>query len=391
MAHPHVVRRPVGEIARIERDGVEAGAIKAGTMYVGLEHIDSEGQFVDVRAVGAGELASNKFRFGPEHILYGKLRPYLRKTARPDFAGICSTDILPILPGPDVDRGYLFHYLRCPQTVEQAVSRCAGANLPRLSPSALESFEVPVPPLGCQRRIADILDKADAIRRKRKETIALTEKLLRAAFLEMFGDPVTNSRGWRLEPFESLGELDRGRSRHRPRNDPALLGGKHPLIQTGEVSNCDGVIRSFQHTYSDLGLAQSKMWPAGTLCITIAANIAKTGVLAFDACFPDSVVGYTPNASVTTEYVQYWLGFLQPTLERQAPQVAQKNINLEILRALQVPVPPIEQQRVFSALVARTRRVREAMSVAQASSDSLFLSLVHSAFRDASTPGQRSC
>ncbi|HRA89425.1 MAG TPA: hypothetical protein PK992_15175, partial [Planctomycetaceae bacterium] len=82
----------------------------------------------------------------------------------------------------------------------------------------------------------------------------------------------------------------------------------------------------------DIGLRQSKMWPAGTLCITIAANIAKTGILTFDACFPDSVVGFRADDPATVEYVRVWLSFLQKALEDSAPESAQKNINLAILR-----------------------------------------------------------
>jgi type I restriction enzyme S subunit len=107
---------------------------------VGLENIESGGSFVNVRTVANGELASNKFTFTERHVLYGKLRPYLAKIARPSFDGICSTDILPILPGPELDRDYLTHFLRQPTMIELANSRAAGANLPRLSPKALAEF-----------------------------------------------------------------------------------------------------------------------------------------------------------------------------------------------------------------------------------------------------------
>lgn len=143
-----------------------------------------------------------------------------------------------------------------------------------------------------------------------------------------------------MQKFGEVGTLDRGISKHRPRNAPELLGGSHPLVQTGEVANCDGYIRSYTSTYSDLGLRQSKMWPAGTLCITIAANIAKTGILTFEACFPDSVVGFRADDPATVEYVRVWLSFLQKALEDSAPESAQKNINLAILRGLNIPLPP---------------------------------------------------
>ena len=148
--------------------------------------------------------------------------------------------------------------------------------------------------------------------------------------------------------------MDRGRSQHRPRNDPKLLNGPYPLIQTGEVASAGLYITEYKNTYSELGLRQSRMWKAGTLCITIAANIAQTAILTFDACFPDSVVGFLPNGVVSAIYVHYWFCFFQKILEEQAPQVAQKNINLKILSDLDVMVPTQEQQAQFAAFVKQT-------------------------------------
>ncbi len=256
-----------------------------------------------------------------------------------------------------------------------------GVTQQNISKSIVEKLEIPLPPLEEQRRIAAILDKADGVRRKRKEAIRLTEELLRSTFLEMFGDPVTNPKGWEVSPFGSLGKLDRGKSKHRPRNDPSLLGGKYPLIQTGDVANSKGVIKKYTQTYSDKGLAQSRMWPAGTLCITIAANIAQTGILTFDSCFPDSIVGFKPNNRVTTEYIQAWLGFLQPRLEDLAPQSAQKNINLQMLRELDVPVPPVDLQSKFSEFVKRIGNNSRNYEKSEAVIDNLFNSLLQRAFR----------
>lgn len=141
--------------------------------------------------------------------------------------------------------------------------------------------------------------------------------------------------------------MNRGVSKARPRNKPELLGGPYPLIQTGEVSAAELFIDHYTNTYSEAGLAQSKMWPKGTLCITIAANIAQTAILGFDACFPDSVVGFIPYEKVTQIYIHYWFSFFQKILEEQAPQVAQKNINLKILSDLDVMVPPLDLQKQF--------------------------------------------
>jgi type I restriction enzyme S subunit len=297
-----------------------------------------------------------------------------------EFAVLSSIAIL--RPKKEIaDSSYLGYILGFQKTIDEASKRKTGSAVRRIILKDLKQVEIPLPPLEEQRRIAAILDKADGVRRKRKEAIRLTEELLKSTFLEMFGDPVTNPKGWEVSPFGSLGKLDRGKSKHRPRNDPSLLGGKYPLIQTGDVANSKGVIKKYTQTYSDKGLAQSRMWPAGTLCITIAANIAQTGILTFDSCFPDSIVGFKPNNRVTTEYIQAWLGFLQPLLEDLAPQSAQKNINLQMLRELDVPVPPIDLQSKFSEFVERIGNNSRNYEKSEAVMDNLFNSLLQKAFR----------
>ena len=275
---------------------------------------------------------------------------------------------------------FLLHWLSTDDAIGQISGRKVTATISNLSLGQIRELEVPLPPLHEQKRIAAILDQADAIRGKRQQAIQLADDFLRAVFLEMFGDPVTNPMGWKLLPFSTVGTLDRGKSRHRPRNDPALLEGPHPLIQTGEVANSRGYIKEYSATYSDLGLAQSKKWDVGTLCITIAANIAKTGILTFPACFPDSVVGFIPNENVTVEFVQHWLGFLQKNLEANAPQAAQKNINLEILRGLLIPVPPIVEQKKFSAVVTSILAVEGKIASSSCELRSAFDALCQKAF-----------
>jgi type I restriction enzyme, S subunit len=179
-------------VADIERESVQAGKISSGSTYVGLENITSDGEFLKVTDVEAGELGSSKFLFSKDHVLYGKLRPYLRKIARPSFSGICSTDIVPIRPGPGLDKGYLFHYLRTPTMVDKATTMSVGVNLPRLSPSTLAIFQIPLPPIEEQRRIAAILDKADEIRTKRRAALAQLDTLTQAIFLDLFGETHTD-------------------------------------------------------------------------------------------------------------------------------------------------------------------------------------------------------
>lgn len=160
--------------------------------------------------------------------------------------------------------------------------------------------------------------------------------------------------GWCWATLPQLGELPRGKSKHRPRNDPRLLGGPYPFIQTGDVQKANGFITSYTATYSRAGLAQSRLWPAGTLCITIAANIAATGILAFDACFPDSVVGFVcAGGPVQTRFVELFLRTERDRLKRLAPATAQKNINLDTLSRVAIALPPADEQARIVAEVDR--------------------------------------
>ena len=288
-----------------------------------------------------------------------------------------------IYRGNSFDPNYLRHYLLSDPFHQQFMKTISGVggSLMRARPSEVEKIKVPLPSLEEQKRLAAILDKADAIRKKRKQAIELTEQFLLSAFLDMFGDPITNPKEWERPKLEALGTLDRGKSKHRPRNDPKLLGGQYPLIQTGDVAASKGAIKEYTSTYSEIGLKQSRLWPTGTLCITIAANIAKTGILTFDACFPDSVVGFTPNERTTTEFIQFWLSFYQHILEETAPESAQKNINLKILRELKIPCPPIELQNEFTAIVEKTRKVLSRFEIIGQADHNLFSTLTQRAFR----------
>jgi len=157
--------------------------------------------------------------------------------------------------------------------------------------------------------------------------------------------------GWAWGRFPEVGVFGRGKSKHRPRNDPALFdGGDHPMIQTGDVARSKGVIETYTAKYNDFGLSQSFKWPKGTLCITIAANIADSGILTFDACFPDSVVGFVPVSMFeNAKYFEYFVRTAKANLLEFAPATAQKNINLEILTQVLIPLPPlVEQYRIVA-------------------------------------------
>lgn len=249
----------LGEVAKVERRSIQPGDIPDDTWYMGLEHIESGGRILGRQRAGDADLKSSKFQFGPQHVLYGKLRPYLAKIATPDFGGVCSTDILPVRPGALLDRSYLTHYLRQKEVVDLANSRSAGANLPRLSPSALEKIPVLMPPLNEQRRIAGILDQAGSICAKRQQSL----NDLRA----LKGPLARHVRGgvaMRMVPLESLISdyqigLDRRASSQSAelqfeyvKMDSITRGGELDLRQLTRVDASAGEVRKYSLEDGDL-------------------------------------------------------------------------------------------------------------------------------------------
>ena len=153
--------------------------------------------------------------------------------------------------------------------------------------------------------------------------------------------------------LDEVGTLSRGKSKHRPRNDPVLYGGLHPFIQTGDVKHSNFYVTSHSQTYSDMGLAQSKLWPAGTLCITIAANIADTAILAFPACFPDSIIGFKAKDGVSsTAYIKYCLDTYKTQMRSISQGTTQDNLSQGKLLSLKFRIPDYATQKKIAAILS---------------------------------------
>ena len=323
-------------------------------LYIGLEHLDS-GSLRVTRWGSKVALKGDKLKMREGDILFGRRNTYLRRVAIAPHDGLFSAHGMIFRAKTErIDPDYLPFFLASDCFMEEAIRISVGSLSPTVNWKELKELEFTIPNLETQHKNAQTLLAANDLKEKYEELLAVTDDLVKSQFIELFGDPVTNSKKLPTMKLSKLGELNRGVSKSRPRNKPELMGGPYPLVQTGEVTAAELYITNYENTYSEAGLAQSKMWPKGTLCITIAANIAQTGILGFDACFPDSVVGFLANDKVKQIYVHYWFGFFQKILEEQAPQVAQKNINLKTLSDLDVMVPPIEQQNEFVLFVQQT-------------------------------------
>jgi type I restriction enzyme S subunit len=369
----------LGAVASVDRRVVNPAHAAPDTPYVGLEHIEPGGYISGHDTVGGAKILSAKFRFSSDHVLFGKLRPNLGKICRPDFAGVCSTDILPIRPHDDLDRNYLAHYLSQPTMTEFAASRTSGASLPRLSPAVLVTFPIPLPDLPEQRRIAAILDAADAIRNKRREVLAHLDGLPQAIFAEMFGDGSWSSN------IDALAEVQIGPFGSLLHQEDYISGGVpviNPMhIRAGRLHADDAfsvaeakaqMLTRYRLLPGDVVLGRrGEMGRAGVAGPEHEGILCGTGSLILR---PRGVASEFLHAVVTSKRTR-------AHLELNALGATLPNLNAAIVKEVPAPQPPRVEQAAFAARIAAIDAQRAVVARALTADDELFASLQFRAFR----------
>ena len=290
-----------------------------------------------------------------------------------------------LIPCKQLDYKFLYFYLG--SIVELLESLGTGATFKELSGGKLKEVGIPLPPLPEQRRIVGLLDEAFAAiataKANAEKNLQNAREIFESHLNEVFAK---KGEGWVERKLEDVAmTFGRGKSKHRPRNEPKLYGGKYPFIQTGDIRNANHFITEHSQTYSEAGLAQSKLWPKGTICITIAANIAETAILGFDACFPDSVIGVVANPrEAEVGFIEYLLQSFKAHIQALGKGSAQANINMSTFENERFPFPPVAEQRQIveklDALSAETRRLAAIYSRKLAALEALKKSLLHQAF-----------
>jgi type I restriction enzyme S subunit len=377
----------LGEVAELERDAIQPEKIQEGTTYLGLEHIAAGGEILSSGTVGAGELKSTKFQYTPEHVLYGKLRPYLAKVALPNNSGVCTTEIIPIRPGSHLDRRFLAYYLRQPEQVERATSLSTGANLPRLSPNALAQFQIPLPPLPEQRRIAAILDEADALRAKRRAALAQLDEMARAIFVEMFGDLTSSLEKWPTHPLgQSVRVVGGFAFKSEDFTDSGYGVVRISNLQDGHVDLNNVVFISPER----LGNGVKFEVASGSILMAMSgATTGKIGIVPDNLCKklylnqrvadfrlknPTLITRDFLIAVLTSEYYQNMIW-------QSAAGAAQPNISSKQLQEIPIPYPPLSLQEQFGLRVQQIESLKNASQGQFEIIDVFFASLQHRAFR----------
>ncbi len=380
----------LGEVARLDREIASAEEVQR-LPFVGLEHIEKgAGRFVDGYRAQPETVLAAKLRFTPDHVLYGKLRPYLNKVVLPDFQGVCTTEILPIRSDrAKLERGYLYAILLSPQFVRWASEAVAGANLPRLDPHRLLEFQIPLLPLSEQRRIAAVLQRVNHLRRMRRYALDSADSLFPATFMEMFSAVSPNFP--RVEVADLVADVA----------DPIRTGpfGSQLLhsefTQSGvAVLGIDNVVnnrfewgeRRFITPAKYEELRRYTVFP-GDVLITIMGSCGRCAVVPPDIPTAINTKHLCCISLDHTKCLPTYLhaAFLHHPLVLKDLGVSQKGaimdgLNMQIIKALRIPLPPYRLQERFAAFAEHHGRLMAQHREGVRQAEHLFQSLLHGVF-----------
>lgn len=374
----------LGSVCRMDRRTIAASdALGRGLEFVGMEHVDPEtGQIAVGQGSRTGEGKGQAVLFDDRHVLFGKLRPYLRKIALPRQAGCASTELVPLLPDANrLDRSYLFHWVRRQALIDTLMAKNTGARMPRADMSVLLDMPIPLPPLNEQRRIVGLLDRAAEIRRRADAARAKARAIIPALFLDMFGDPATNAKGWQVGTVgDVLGSASYGTSQKASDNGAGL-----PVIRMGNVT-MDGRLDIADLKYVELTEQDREKAEllAGDLLFNRTNSkelVGKTGM--WDGRFEAVAASYFIRLRVRHERIvpaYLWAFFNTSHMKRVLFQTArgaigQANINAKELRAFPVAVPPLPLQTAFAEQTQRLETTARALDTAAAKSGAMAAAL----------------
>ncbi|MCZ8189526.1 MAG: restriction endonuclease subunit S [Microcystis sp. LE19-338.1B] len=327
------------------------------------------------------DLSTLKFTpFPTGTIVFAKIGEAIRQNFRAVSTRpmLFDNNVMGVIPQEErVDTTYLYFYLRTLDFYHLA----GKPTVPAIRKSTIEKLKIPLPPLEEQRRIAAILDKADGVRRKRKEAIRLTEELLKSTFLEMFGDPVTNPKGWEKIKLGNLCTIVRGGS-PRPIND--YLGGSIPWIKIGDATEGDDIyIHKTAEAIKPDGVKKSRYLEPGSLIFAnCGVSLGFARILKIAGCIHDGWLAFSDlDKSINQIFLLKLLNSITEHFRAIAPAGTQPNLNTTIMKNFEIPVPPIDLQEKFAVVSHYLTDSIKKNSEMFEQSENLFNSLLQRAFR----------
>lgn len=348
-----------------------------------LDQIEQHsGKVISKEYVSISEIGNSTHYFSKGTVLYSKLRPYLNKVVIADEDGFATTELVPInCDVKKVDPEYLAYFLRSEIFLTFATNVVAGAKMPRMVMGEFWNYEIPLPPLAEQRQIASILDQADELRQKRQQAIEKLDQLLQATFIEMFGDPVSNPKGWVSSTLGEQCEVGTGSTPSRQNAD--YFEGNIPWVKSTEVDW--GTITYTSETISEDGKnsARLKMYPKGSIILALygqGITRGKSALLGIEATLNQACAALIAKKSISNYFIFSFLRFSYENLRNQARGGNQENLNLNIVKSFPIYLPPKELQEKWSKIALSIEDQKQKLYKQLDMQNQLFSALQNQAF-----------
>ena len=345
-------------------------------IYVGLEHIESRtGRlFLNNQPESVDSVVAS---FSAGDVLFGKLRPYLAKSARPDFDGVVTGEVLALSPQSDCLQSYVMYCLLSELYVRWINVFAYGAKMPRVSPDQVAISSMPIPPLPEQRTIAAFLDREtvriDSLIAKKERLIELLQEKrtvlisravtkgldphvpMKDSSVEWLGEIPAH---WEVEKVTRLFQIGSGTT--PPTSNSDYYGGEIAWITTSELR--ESVVTSTEKTIKGETLTlfpALDVYPAGSVAVAMyGATIGRLGILGISATVNQACCVFSEPNGIDAWFWFYWLQCRRDYLISMSYGGGQPNLSQEILKTIRVPIPPLdEQQAIVFYLDRETARI----------------------------------
>jgi type I restriction enzyme S subunit len=379
------------------RTTAASDALGRGLEFVGMEHVDPETGLIALgQGSRTGEGKGQAFLFDDRHVLFGKLRPYLRKIALPRQAGCASTELVPLLPDASrLDRGYLFHWLRRQAVIDTLMAKNTGARMPRADMSVLLDMPIPLPSLDEQRRIVELLDRAAEIRRRADAARAKARAIIPALFLDLFGDPATNPKGWPVGKIAENCDVQGGLQVTSKRSELPL---EMPYLRVANVLRGAldlSEIKSIRLTDSEW--RRTRLVVGDVLIVEGHGNPNEVGRAAIwdgsidDCTHQNHLIRARPNRQrLLSEYLAHFLNSdsgRQILIGNGKTTSGLNTISTGNVKAVGLPIPPLPLQTAFAEQAQRLEATARALDAAAAKAEAMAAGLSAEVFATSPNKG----
>lgn len=293
------------------------------------------------------------------------------------FDATTNQAICNILPDPEIcDVNYLYRYLQFSKPL--LLNRRVGGGQPNISQGVIKDLEVPLPPLSEQKRIAQILDKADELRQKRQQSIEKLDELLQATFIDMFGDPITNPKGWEICEVGKVTDCI-----VPARDKPKSFTGDIPWITTDDLNHLGFTETSKKNiglTNEEITLAKARLIPKNSVVISCVGNLGLASIASDNFVMNQQLHSFQCGDKILPEFLIFCLPFQKGYMLSRATSTTVPYMNKSVCNSIPVTVPPLDLQKKWKLIFENSNKQKQVLKKQLAQQENLFQSLQQRAF-----------